>query len=194
MGRHCMEHCFLTEVHVVQLCFKWSLIQGASGTMSPSWQYWVAKCCCLLLAFSRSAIWLLDTLSVTEALKLYCCIRKLLFWLDIVWNHCLNLSCLFGSFFSNLLLKAELSAYFLCCHHISFFAGAAELFFGRTRTIEGNPTDTAPLYRNPDLLITDQVFHAKDTSDYSIPSWRYSCWWEMSWHQLFIPCSAADLT
>lgn len=123
----------------------------------------------------------------------YCCIRKLLFWLDIVWNHCIILSCLFGSFFSNLLLKAELSAYFLCCHRISFFAGAAELF-GRTRTIEGNPTDTAPLYRNPDLLITDQVFHAKGTSDYSIPSWRYSCWWEMSWHQLFIPWSAADLT
>lgn len=46
--------------------------------------------------------------------------------------------------------------------------GAAELFFDQLRTVEGSPADTAPLYKNPDLLLTDQVFHAKGISDYAL--------------------------
>lgn len=76
----------------------------------------------------------------------HCCVRILWFWLDIVWNHCLPHPLLpFGRFFSHLLFKAELSACSLCCYHISLFAGAAELFFGQPRTVEGSPTDADPL-------------------------------------------------
>lgn len=85
----------------------------------------------------------------------------------------------FGSLSSDLLLRPELSANCLCCHHISSFAGAILLdensSLANPELKRGVQLIQLLSPKDPDLLLTDQVFHAKGTSDYSIPSSEDVC-------------------
>lgn len=163
-------------------------------------EQWVPHCSTELpdvaacsLPFFRSAVWLLNILSMTE--KLW---NSVLLHKKIVGLACHRMKSLsppsllpFVSFFSNFLLEAELSVNCLCCHHCSLVQLNSSL--ANPGLQRGVQLIQLLSPKDPDLLLTGLIFPAKGTFDYSMPSWRCPCWWEVSSHQLFIPWSAADL-